>query len=117
MCSIPVPKQAPDEQPFAADFRALCTGRPEGFTQYEAYRAGREHSVSVANAVVVDAVNQPLLRELQFAHQIIRNALGLMTLEQKSDWARVNDRDGLVEAGTTRANEREAVITRVRGPR
>lgn len=54
--------------------------------------------------------NKSLLAELKAAHQIIRNALNLMTPTQKRRWADLNDLAGLVEHGATRANEREAVI-------
>lgn len=53
-----------------------------------------------------------LIFELRCAHQIIRNALNLMTPEQKAEWARMNARDGVIGEGTTRANEREAVLAR-----
>jgi len=53
-----------------------------------------------------------LLAELKAAHQIIRNALSLMTPAQKRKWTGMNDAAGLIEQGTTRANEREAVIER-----
>ena len=51
-----------------------------------------------------------LLDELKAAHQIIRNALNLMSPTQKRRWSDMNDAAGLVEYGTTRAHEREAVI-------
>ena len=50
------------------------------------------------------------LNELRAAHEIIGNALRLMSMEQRTAWARLNDEAGLLEAGTTRANEREAAI-------
>lgn len=56
-----------------------------------------------------------LLRELQAAHQIIRNALAVMTVEQKAEWGRLNERDGVDGEGITRANEREAVIAKAGG--
>lgn len=51
-----------------------------------------------------------LLSELRAAHRIIRNALSIMTTEQKCAWAETNGRDGVDGEGATRANEREAVI-------
>ena len=51
-----------------------------------------------------------LLAELKAAHQIIKNALNLMTPAQKREWHVANAIAGLTECGTTRANEREAVI-------
>lgn len=47
-----------------------------------------------------------LLRELQAAHQIIRNGLAVMTTEQKMEWSSLNERDGAAGEGITRANER-----------
>jgi len=51
-----------------------------------------------------------LLRELVFAHQIILNALHIMTPEEKNSWGRMNARHGVDGEGTTRYHEREAVI-------
>jgi hypothetical protein len=48
--------------------------------------------------------------ELQKAHRIIHNALGLMTQEQKLKWSAANYRAGLIDIGTTRANEREQIL-------
>jgi len=56
-----------------------------------------------------------LLTELQAAHQIIRNALAVMSTKQKLEWGRRNARDGVEGEGVTRANEREAVIARATG--
>lgn len=53
-----------------------------------------------------------LLAELEAAHRIIRNALAVMTTEQKAEWGRLNARDGVDGEGVTRANEREAVIAK-----
>ncbi len=53
-----------------------------------------------------------LLGELRAAHLIIRNALNLMTPDQKLDWGRLNARDHVDGEGVTRANERAAVIAR-----
>ena len=57
-------------------------------------------------------INADLLAELQAAHQIIRNALNIMTAEQKIAWAVKNVRDVVDGEGITRANEREAVINK-----
>lgn len=51
-----------------------------------------------------------LLYELEMAHRILRNALAMMSAAQKNAWARKNDIDGLIEHGTTRANERGDLI-------
>jgi hypothetical protein len=56
-----------------------------------------------------------MLMELQAAHLIIANALGIMTVDQKAEWARSNARDGIDGEGTTRANERLAVLHRATG--
>jgi len=67
-----------------------------------------------ANAILMAAAPE-LLRELCAAHQIIRNALAVMTVEQKEEWGRLNERDGVEGEGITRANEREAVIAKASG--
>lgn len=59
--------------------------------------------------------NAELLRELRHAHQIIKNALNLMTLDQKFDWGTANARDGVDGDGMTRFHEREAVIGKTKG--
>lgn len=61
---------------------------------------------------VIENRNAELLRELQHAHQIIRNALNLMTTDQKFDWGAANTRDGVDGDGITRFHEREAVLVR-----
>lgn len=50
------------------------------------------------------------LAELEAAHLIIKNALNIMTPEQKTEWAKKNEADGIISDGATRANERLAVI-------
>lgn len=60
-------------------------------------------------------VNQALFDELRAAHKIISNALQIMTIAQKNQWAIANARTGVDGVGTTRANEREAVIARATG--
>lgn len=62
-----------------------------------------------------DSSRAELLRELQAAHLIIRNALNLMSTSQKMVWGERNARDGVDGDGITRAFEREAVIARVTG--
>lgn len=59
-------------------------------------------------------INADLLAELQAAHQIIRNALNIMTPEQKTAWAVKNVKDLVSGEGITRANEREAVINKAK---
>ena len=56
-------------------------------------------------------INADLLAELQAAHQIIRNALNIMTASRTA-WAVKNVRDVVDGEGATRANEREAVINK-----
>ncbi|WP_010089542.1 hypothetical protein [Burkholderia ubonensis] len=56
------------------------------------------------------AIAQQLRDELRAAHTIIRNALGVMTFDQKLQWANANERDDAIGEGVTRANERQAVI-------
>ena len=50
------------------------------------------------------------LYELNAAQQIIRNALAIMTLDQKIEWAQRNEADGCIGEGTTRAHERLSAI-------
>ncbi|QEZ47214.1 hypothetical protein [Cupriavidus oxalaticus] len=64
---------------------------------------------------VLDNSRAEMLRELQAAHRIIRNMLGLLSVNQKAVLAARNARDGVDGEGTTRANEREAVIKRAGG--
>jgi len=61
-----------------------------------------------------DRLLRDLVGELQDASTIICNVLNLLTPAQKLQWAEANDRDGCSGEGTTRANEREAVLARVR---
>lgn len=67
-----------------------------------------------AAAELVEQRDQ-LLAELQAAHLIIRNALAVMTTPQKIHWGRLNYSAGVDGEGITRANEREAVITKAGG--
>ncbi len=54
--------------------------------------------------------NGALLGELKAAHVIIRNALALMTTEQKAKWGELNERDQVAGDGITRSNERAQAI-------
>lgn len=56
-----------------------------------------------------------LLAELEAAHTIIRNALTVMTPEQKAMWGRGNESAGVEGEGVTRYHEREAVIAKATG--
>lgn len=60
-------------------------------------------------------INADMLAELVAAHQIIKNALNLMTPEQKFVWAAKNEADGVIGEGDTRANERLDVINKAKG--
>lgn len=62
-----------------------------------------------------DNLQQELLRELERAHLIIRNARNLMTVDQVFAWGEQNATAGIDGFGVTRANEREAVIQRAGG--
>ncbi|WP_258170599.1 hypothetical protein [Burkholderia cepacia] len=53
---------------------------------------------------------QQLRDELRAAHTVIRNALAVMTLEQKSEWGCANERDDVAGEGVTRHHERQVVI-------
>ncbi|KVR77342.1 hypothetical protein [Burkholderia ubonensis] len=55
-------------------------------------------------------VIQQLRDELRAAHTIIRNALSVMTFDQKLQWANANERDAVIGEGVTRANERQAAL-------
>ncbi|SET00348.1 hypothetical protein SAMN03159335_00749 [Burkholderia cepacia] len=55
-------------------------------------------------------IAQQLRDELRAAHTVIRNALAVMTLEQKSEWGCANERDGVAGEGVTRHHERQTVI-------
>jgi hypothetical protein len=62
-----------------------------------------------------ESLRAQLQRELQLAHEIIRNALALMTPAQRTDWALMNAASGNDSEGTTRFHERAAVIARATG--
>lgn len=67
-----------------------------------------------ANARLIAAAPN-LLRELEAAHRIIRNALAVLSTEQKIAWGHLNAAAGVNGEGVTRANEREAVIASATG--
>lgn len=69
---------------------------------------------AVRQAVAANTQSE-LVRELQAAHLIIRNALSLMSTSQKMVWGERNARDLVDGEGITRAHEREAVIRRAGG--
>lgn len=68
-----------------------------------------------ARATTGGKLTADLLRELQLAHEIVRNALSLMTPAQRTDWALLNVASGNDSEGTTRFHERAAVIARAMG--
>jgi hypothetical protein len=70
---------------------------------------------AAARQAAHENLQRELLRELELAHRIIRNALAIMTLEQTSEWAATNILSGNDSEGTTRAHEREAVIAKAKG--
>ena len=96
---VPVPAWA------AAHLRLLLDAAEFSRAHVEPPPRGRRK----ASASLVAAAPE-LLRELQAAHQIIRNSLAVMTTEQKVEWGELNERDGVAGEGITRANEREAVL-------
>lgn len=55
-------------------------------------------------------IAQQLRDELRAADTVIRNALAVMTMEQKSDWGCANERDDVAGEGVTRYHERQTVI-------
>ncbi|PAJ87956.1 hypothetical protein [Burkholderia ubonensis] len=55
-------------------------------------------------------IAQQLRDELRAAHTVIRNALAVMTLDQKSEWGCANERDDVAGEGVTRHHERQTVI-------
>ncbi len=54
--------------------------------------------------------------ELEAAHQIILNALNLMTPDQQSEWARINEQNANAVEGGTRHHERAQLIARLAKP-
>ncbi|WP_249172064.1 hypothetical protein [Burkholderia vietnamiensis] len=53
---------------------------------------------------------QQLRDELRAADTVIRNALAVMTMDQKSEWGCANERDDVGGEGVTRYHERQVVI-------
>lgn len=58
-------------------------------------------------------IKEAMENEILLAHQIIKNALNLMTPAQKAKWAKLNAQDGCDGEGATRANERLLVLDRL----
>jgi hypothetical protein len=56
-----------------------------------------------------------LLDELRLAHEIICNALVVMTPEQQTAWSNLNEKAGLVTSGATRALARLTVLAKAMG--
>lgn len=86
-----------------------------GFSPIEVIRSqdGRDLALiqSASKSEILLMLSAPeLMQELHKAHLIIRNALNLMTVDQKIDWARLNEIAGVTGEGVTRANERESVL-------
>jgi hypothetical protein len=108
-CLIPVPKVVAYLWPSGR----IDAGLPVGQSEHDRAIAAQCTPLVVGTSTVLAAA--ALLSELQIAHQIIRSALHLMTTEQKEQWAKANDRDGLIESGTTRYHERAAVIATATG--
>ncbi|MDR2173642.1 MAG: hypothetical protein LBE32_05505 [Burkholderiales bacterium] len=61
------------------------------------------------------ATAHELLKELKTAHVIIKNALNIMTVEQKIAWGEKNASDCVDGDGVTRANERVTAIEKAEG--
>lgn len=53
-----------------------------------------------------------LLAELEAAHLIIANAVGIMSMHQTTKLAMINREMDLIDSGVTRHTERQAVIDR-----
>ncbi|MCA8198915.1 hypothetical protein [Burkholderia vietnamiensis] len=58
----------------------------------------------------MNAIAQQLRDELRAADTVIRNALAVMTMDQKGDWGCANERDDVAGEGVTRYHERQVVI-------
>lgn len=99
---VPVPAWA------AAHLRLLIDAAEFSRAHVEPPPRGRRK----ASASLIAAAPE-LLRELQAAHQIIINALAVMTDEQKMKWGELNDRDGVEGEGVTRYGERAEVLAKV----
>ena len=55
-----------------------------------------------------------LMNEHEKADQIIRNAMQLMTTEQKREWGLANERDDVDGDGISRANERMSLLANLK---
>jgi hypothetical protein len=62
-----------------------------------------------------DNQQQAVLRELQYAHQVILAAVAIMTPGQKMLWATANAKRGVPGQGTTRFHERAVAIFNATG--
>jgi len=83
-----------------------CDARLQGFCEVIGpvlYRPQTPTTQAIRNTA-------KLLTELEAAHTIIRNALAVMTIEQKTQWGDLNERDHVAGEGITRANERAMAI-------
>jgi len=80
-----------------------CDARMKGFCDVIGPVLHRPQAPAVGNSA-------QLLAELQAAQTIIRNALAVMTIEQKTAWGELNERDHVAGEGITRANERAMAI-------
>lgn len=80
----------------------------------DCYLRADDIDADAANGAVIAAAPD-LLDELKNAHLIIRNALAVMTVEQKLQWGQRNTADGIDGEGITRAHEREALIAKAEG--
>lgn len=83
-----------------------CNERLKGFCEVVGpvlYRPQASVALAVGNGAM-------LLAELKAAHDIIRNALAVMTTEQKAKWGELNERGQVAGDGITRANERALAI-------
>ncbi|MFJ1260100.1 hypothetical protein [Cupriavidus sp. CuC1] len=97
-----------------AEIRPVGTRRHDGESIAGLYLCDFPGSKQEANAQLIAAAPD-LLHELRLAHTFIRNALAIMTPDQKSEWAARNILGGNDSDGTTRAHEREAVIAKATG--
>ncbi len=71
-----------------------------------------EPKISAQNAAQLMADAPQLLNELALAHEIIRAALSVMDAQTKGQWADKNALLGIDGEGTTRANERMALLAK-----
>lgn len=89
---------------------------PFAGTRFEIQAGGHQIAIfAKLGDAWLGATAPKLLRELMAAHGIIRNALAVMSTEQKVRWGQLNAAAGVVGDGVTRANERSAVLARASG--